>query len=92
MFMPGISLWRVLLQLAGMSLLVSYCVTLTLRTFHSTRCRAAFNCDPETDPKLASLREWQVQKKKNGMKVQQYACKTAKRLYHLERVERVVYL
>ncbi|CAM9669436.1 unnamed protein product [Ectocarpus sp. 12 AP-2014] len=60
MFMPGISLWRVLLQLAGMSLLVSYCVTLTLRAFHSTRCRAAFNCDPETDPKLASLREWQT--------------------------------
>lgn len=60
MFMPGISLWRVLVQLAGMSLLVSYCVTLTLRAYHSTSCRATFNCTEETDPKLASLREWQV--------------------------------
>lgn len=60
MFMPGISLWRVLVQLAGISLLVSYCVTLTLRAYHSTSCRATFNCTEETDPKLASLREWQV--------------------------------
>lgn len=60
MFMPGISLWRVLVQLAGMSLLVSYCVTLALRAYHSTSCRATFNCTEETDPKLANLREWQV--------------------------------
>eukprot|EP00903_Cladosiphon_okamuranus_P014373 g13344.t1 len=60
MFMPGISLWRVLVQLAGMSLLVSYCVTLTLRAYHSTSCKATFNCTEETDPKLASLREWQT--------------------------------
>ncbi|CAM9594764.1 unnamed protein product, partial [Hapterophycus canaliculatus] len=60
MLMPGISLWRVLVQLAGISLLVSYCVTLTLRAYHSTSCRATFNCKEETDPKLASLREWQI--------------------------------
>lgn len=48
------------MQLAGMSLLVSYCVTLTLRAYHSTSCRATFDCEEETDPKLASLREWQV--------------------------------
>ncbi len=60
MLMPGLSLWKVLMQLAGMSLLVSYCVTLTLRAYHSTSCRATFNCKEETDPKLASLREWQV--------------------------------
>lgn len=60
MLMPGISLWRVLIQLTGVSLLVSYCVTLTLRAYHSTSCRATFGCAEETDPMLASLREWQV--------------------------------
>lgn len=60
MLMPGISLWRVLVHLIGMSLLVSYCVTLTLRAYHSTSCRATFGCEEETDPKLASFREWQV--------------------------------
>lgn len=60
MLMPGLSLWKVLMQLAGIALLVSYCVTLTLRAYHSTSCRATFNCKEETDPKLASLREWQV--------------------------------
>ena len=60
MFMPGLSLWRVLIQLAGVSLLVSYCMTLALRAYHSTNCRSTFNCEEETDPTLASLREWQV--------------------------------
>ena len=73
MFMPGISLWRVLVQLAGMSLLVSYCVTLTLRAYHSTSCRATFNCTEETDPKLASLREWQVRLLR-GLRVFKQTC------------------
>lgn len=60
MLMPGISLGRVLVHLMGMSLLVSYCVTLTLRAYHSTSCRATFGCREEADPKLDSLREWQA--------------------------------
>ncbi|CAM9968845.1 unnamed protein product, partial [Choristocarpus tenellus] len=59
MLLPGISLWRVLVQVMGMSLLVSYCVTLALRAYHSNSCKASYSCNFATDPKLATLREWQ---------------------------------